>query len=375
MNSTGIAAPSRTAPEGVATVSAEGADLKIAVAAAAKELGLHPSQLDYKMDLSHFRSSTGASVARRTVAVIAWNSGREVSEAPPPAPKRERPPQQDRSDEGAEASGEDDGRKHRRRRSDRPERGERGDRDRGDRGDRGDRRERSDRGDREDRGDRGDRDGGKPETLRGAEAGPTDASDFAQAWFTTLLELMDVEGTVVGTGSDERVHLAIKAERAGRIVGKRGATLGSIRHLLSLALQRAFPDRELTVDVDVGDDRPREDRAPRERGERSDRGDRRGRDRDRDRDRGGRGRDRGDRGGEKGRYPEDKLRALARRAAEKAAETGQTITINLELNSFDRRIVHLEVSEIDGVQSQSEERKGDDGRLVKYVQIIPDSAE
>ena len=52
-------------------------------------------------------------------------------------------------------------------------------------------------------------------------------------------------------------------------------------------------------------------------------------------------------------------------------ESGQTITINLELNSFDRRIVHLEVSEIDGVQSQSEERAGADGRVVKYVQIIP----
>ena len=60
----------------------------------------------------------------------------------------------------------------------------------------------------------------------------------------------------------------------------------------------------------------------------------------------------------------------ARRAAEKARETGQTITINLKLNSYDRRLVHLEVSEVDGVDSQSEERE-EDGEVVKYIQVIP----
>jgi len=68
--------------------------------------------------------------------------------------------------------------------------------------------------------------------------------------------------------------------------------------------------------------------------------------------------------------PEEKLRALARRAAEKARESGQTITINLKLNSYDRRLVHLEVSEVEGVDSQSEERE-EDGEVVKYIQVIP----
>ena len=87
--------------------------------------------------------------------------------------------------------------------------------------------------------------------------------------------------------------------------------------------------------------------------------------------RSGRGRGSRDRGGDRGsdrnRYPEDKLKALARRAAEKAADEGKTITINLELNSYDRRIVHLEVAEIEGVESRSEER--DDG--VKIIQVAP----
>jgi predicted RNA-binding protein Jag len=174
------------------------------------------------------------------------------------------------------------------------------------------------------------------------------------------------------------VHLSVGAERAGRIIGKRGATLRAIRFFLRSALEK-YGDPEL--DVDVEDPRPREERPEAERREpRGDRGDRGDRDRGgRGRDRGGRGRDRGgrdrdrdrDRGPapdrEKGEHPPDKLRALARRAAEKARETGKTITINLELNSYDRRIIHLEISDIDGVKSQSEERDGK-----KFIQVIPE---
>ena len=67
---------------------------------------------------------------------------------------------------------------------------------------------------------------------------------------------------------------------------------------------------------------------------------------------------------------EQTLKELARRAAEKARETGQTITINAKLNSYDRRLVHIAVSEIDGVESQSEEREVN-GEIVKFVQVIP----
>ncbi len=331
-------------PEGAETVEIEGRDLKMAIQTAAEKLGLHPKQVDYKLDLSHFRSATGVSVARNTVKIVAWSSGRQAPsadelEADTPKPareKRERKPRR-RDDEQA-ASAEEP--------TEAEEAAER-----------------------------------KPEQLRGAEQGSTEASDFAQGWFENLLELMDVEGKVSGSGNEERVHLAIDAERAGRIVGKRGATLGAIRHLLGLALQKKFGD--LTVDVDVGDDRRRGARGGRDRDGRDerggDRGERRGRDRDRGRGRDRRGRDRGDRGGDRGdrgdrgargKYPEEKLRALARRAAEKAIESGQTITINLELNSYDRRLVHLEVAEIDGVKSQSEERE-EDGRTLKYVQIRP----
>ena len=311
-------------PEGVDTITVEGRDLKLAVAGAAEQLGLHPAQVDYKLDMSHFRSPTGASLARSTVKIVAWGSGRAV-----PDPEEENAAKKaraersarDESDEHDEQKGEDTRRR-------RPRKGRDGDRP-------------------------SPREASKPDTLRGAEEGTTEASDFAQQWFESLLERMDVKGTITGTGSDERVHLLVKADHAGRIVGKRGATLGAIRHLLDLALENKFG--KLTIDVDVDDNRPPEKREPRT-------------ERRSDRDRGGRSRNRRS---DAGRYPESKLRALARRAAEKAAESGQTITIKLELNSFDRRIVHLEVSDIDGVESHSEERVGEGGRMVKYIQIVP----
>jgi predicted RNA-binding protein Jag len=199
--------------------------------------------------------------------------------------------------------------------------------------------------------------------MRSPAAGQTDASNAAEAWFSGLLQHMGVTGTVVGTGEEGRVHLAVAAERAGRLVGKRGATLGAIRHLLGLVLARAYG--ELLVDVDIADDRPVSERTSSRRDE--------PRHEPRETTENG---EAGDRGGERGRYAPEKLQQLARRAAEKARETGKSITINLELNSYDRRLVHLEIAEIEGVRSQSEERKVNDasGREVvrKFVQVIPE---
>lgn len=378
-------------PEGATTVTAEAGDLKSAIASAAQQLGLLPAQVDYKLDMSHFRSATGVSLARSTVRIVAWGSGRALKvEEPrepkelrePKEPKEPKEPREPKEPKEPKQSTQDEVTEKRPKRSPKAEPppveatpAVAADPDPA----------RS-----------------KPESLRGAESNATDASTFAQGWFSTLLDRMGVEGTATGTGSPDRVHLSVKAERAGRVVGKRGATLSSIRHILKLAIENRFGPMN-DIDVDVGDDRPREDRdsrpersaAPRERtrdGGRTERdggrpereggrperdGDRNGRSRPPRRERGDRRDPRGrrdSRAGAQGRYPEEKLRALARRAAEKAIESGQTITINLELNSFDRRIVHVEIGEMEGVESQSEERTGPDGRIVKYVQIIPQRA-
>lgn len=318
-------------PEGVRTVTAEGRDLVSALNVAAQELGIELARVGHKLDLSHFRSPTGGSVARSTVKIIAWE--RTNDEATPPVVRR------------AETSGGEE----------RPARAERPPRERRERGER----DRDERPRREKPARRGDE---AATELRAPEPTTTEASEYAQAWFQTLLGHMGVEGTVKGTGNDERVHLEVRAEKAGRIIGKRGATLGAIRHLLGLAIERRFGP--LVIDVDVDDRRTGEEKAAEEA--RSEEG--------RRRRRGGARREEGVRGRrpEKGAFPEAKLRALARRAAEKALETGQTITINLELNSYDRRIVHVEVAEVEGVESRSEEREVD-GRTVKYVQVSPRS--
>ncbi len=348
-----MGAQQRSVPDGVEPLAIEGRDLKMAIAGAAEALGVHPGQVDYKLDLSHFRSVGGVSVARTTVKILAWGSDRP-SPADDAGSSGDSEQVADRREEEEVEAREESEKPKRKRRPRKPKGAS----------------DESENGvgeapaSREDGEKRPPRD----EPHGGAEEGQTEASRYAQEWFEQLLEHMDVDGTVTGTGNESRVHLAIDAERAGRIVGKRGATLGAIRHLLGLALSHRFG--ELTVDVDVGDDRPREKKPKRDHGERGERGERGDRDRGRGRER-SRGRDRDGQGGPaKGKYPEEKLRALARRGAEKALEAGRTFTINLPLNSYDRRVVHLEISEIDGVDSQSEERE-QDGRIVKFVQIIP----
>src|SRR5688500_10402448 len=100
-------------PEGAETVHVEGRDLKSAIDGAAEKLGLHPSQVDYKLDLTHFRTTTGVSVARTTVAIVAWRSERPVSEEParrpPPPPRPSRDRDEGDRDNGVGAGGEDRG--------------------------------------------------------------------------------------------------------------------------------------------------------------------------------------------------------------------------------------------------------------------------
>ena len=326
-------------PEGKETAIGEGDDLRTAIQSIAESLNTEENLVHYKLDLAHFRSNTGISKAQRTVKIIGW-VGDEPRKNSRPAPQR--------NDESNRDDGDNDRQEQRSRGRDNRRDG--GGRDRGGRDKRRDRDDRRERGDnRRERGD--DRRG-----LKGPEEGTNEASELAQEWFQKLLGFMDIDGEIVATGSDERVHIRVNAkERAGRLIGRRGSTLASIRQILSLVLEK---HGSLTIDVDVEDNR--KDEGP-SRDDNRDQDDRRGGDK-----RGGR--ERRDRdSGEGKRYAEDKLRALARRAAEKAIETQRTITINLDLNSYDRRMVHLEIAEIEGVKTVSEEK---DGR--KVVQVVPE---
>ena len=315
-------------PEGTTTTTSEAQDVRSAIAAAAESLEIHASQVDYKLDMDHFRSGTGSSLAKRTVKIIAWNSGRDIDETPAKAPRK--------------APKKDDRREKSRSRDDRPPRDDRGSRD--------DKRS----------GRRNERSRREEESFSLEDLNAEDeAAVWSVNWINELLKFLDLEGEVQGAGDEERVGLIVEIkENAGRFIGRRGMTLGAIRHLLHQSLSQTFGER--VVDVSIPDRRERPERSGSERRDRKGRGGKRG----------------GDRGGRRdggSRISEEKLQALARRAADKAKESGQTITIKLELNSYDRRVVHMEISEIDGVETQSKEIEGEDGSTMKVVQIVPSS--
>lgn len=119
---------------------------------------------------------------------------------------------------------------------------------------------------------------------------------------------------------------------------------------------------DVSVRAPVSAEPPRRDRdRDRDRGRGRDR-DRGGRGRDRDRDRGrGRDRDRGGRGGrdrDRDRRPEKdperdaELERRAKEAVEQVLDDGEPVTIE-ELNSYERRIVHRVVADVDGVTTRS----------------------
>lgn len=51
-------------------------------------------------------------------------------------------------------------------------------------------------------------------------------------------------------------------------------------------------------------------------------------------------------------------------------ETGKSIVVRQELNSFERRVIHVTVGDIDGVDSQSFMQDG-----VKRIRLMADGAE
>ncbi|MCB9780448.1 MAG: hypothetical protein H6742_17920 [Alphaproteobacteria bacterium] len=190
-----------------------------------------------------------------------------------------------------------------------------------------------------------------------------EGGEKARAWLAALLQEMGLPGEVrVNIRADQTANLTIDSEKARFLVGRQGSTIKSIRHLLAESVGRDYPDWTYHIDITGPEDREersddRDDRRGRDRGDRGDRRDRG--DRGDRRDRGDRG-DRGDRRDNK-RSKEDaeRLKALATKIAERVRDTGETEVIRKRLNSFERRVVHVAVSEIRGVQSESIEEDGE----------------
>jgi predicted RNA-binding protein Jag len=189
----------------------------------------------------------------------------------------------------------------------------------------------------------------------------------AEAWVRGLLGAMGREATVRADMKGGAAVVFVDAgEGARHLVGRQGTTLRAIQHLLERNVGFQFADAQFRLDIarrdDGGDRAPRDDRGPREgrddrgprRFDRDDRGPRRDDRGPRRDDQGPRRDDRGPRRDDRPRRQDaDALRALARKLGEKVLETGEPEVIRRELNSFDRRLVHLEIQEMSGVASRS----------------------
>jgi predicted RNA-binding protein Jag len=304
-----------TIPESHAT--GEGANLSEAILDGARKLGLDPAEVRYKIDLSHFRTADGRNVGVDTVKILVWaRDDKEVA-----------------------------------------------------------------------------------------------ATREARDWMSGLLDRMGFESKVICEASDSRLLLRVRTPAGGRLVGREGVTLDAVRTLMEAHLAARLPGWKF--DIDVEDNRPRpsrderdgpsddarggrrDDRGPRDRDDRGprDRGDRGPRDRDSRGDRraprteeAGSGRDRsgprgdrpperrgdgrgerrgdrrderpGDRNRDEGegqgdrRTDEEHLREMTRKMAERVIETGVAETTP-PLNSYARRIVHLEITSFPTLQSES----------------------
>ena len=182
----------------------------------------------------------------------------------------------------------------------------------------------------------------------------------AKAWIEGLIEKMGMQGTVTARNiKDRKATIAVDSESARFLVGRGGSTLQAIQLMLNKAMAEEYSDWTFDIDVQGG---RRE-----ERGGRDDRRDDRRGGRDRDR-RGGR-----DRRGDSDRCSDrdvTELKKLARRIAENVAGGGDAEVIRKPLNSFERRIVHMEIADMDGVSTETVEQDGD-----RKIRIFADAGE
>jgi len=157
-----------------------------------------------------------------------------------------------------------------------------------------------------------------------------------QAWLVTTIEVLGLEAEVSVREAGETLHFTIKSEEGGRIIGHRGSTLKSIEKLMKEFSSKEGYEWVYALHVDGGDRREK----------RRERDDSRGRDRDRKR---------GDR---RDKRDDEGLKKLATKLANRVLENGEPVIIEKELNGYQRRIVHMTIKELTGVNSESFDDEG-----------------
>ncbi len=125
-----------------------------------------------------------------------------------------------------------------------------------------------------------------------------------------IIDFITTEAEVTATREDRRILFNVQGGNAGILIGKKGQTLEAIQYIVEKIINRS-QDQRIRVQVDIEgymDNRRQQ------------------------------------------------LESLAEQLSEKVKRTGKPVTIKKELNSHDRRIVHLTLKDDKAVRTQS---KGD----------------
>jgi spoIIIJ-associated protein len=128
------------------------------------------------------------------------------------------------------------------------------------------------------------------------------------AFLRELLAKMGVEAEVNGTADAETINVEITGDDLGVLIGRRGQTLDALQYLAGLSVNRQAGEDWHRIVIDVEGYRARRT---------------------------------------------ETLQNLAQRLAAKAQATGRRVILD-PMNAAERRIVHQELSEIDGVETHSE---------------------
>lgn len=141
-----------------------------------------------------------------------------------------------------------------------------------------------------------------------------------------ILERMGIESTIEIKEEDDRVVLDVQCsdeDNVQRVIGRRGLVIDALQHLVAKMLVKArgeSKDRGKPVVVDAGGYRQRHI---------------------------------------------ERLEGLATRMAEKARASGQPVDLN-PMSPYDRRIVHMALAEVEGVETRSE-GEGD----LRHIVVVP----
>lgn len=148
---------------------------------------------------------------------------------------------------------------------------------------------------------------GEPEEAQTPAPDPAEVAGVAAEFVSGLLKAMGLQAEVTTSSDEATVHVDVRGEDLGGLIGRRGQTLEALQEVTRTAVQRRLRARvRLLVDVEGYRARRRESLA-------------------------------------------EYARAMARRAIERGTE------IELEpMNAYERKIVHDAVAEVEGASSFSE---------------------